>query len=76
MSEELETHLIERVDFISIHRMNLTAGWKVSGINKKLRSTGKSRSGLDMHTVFTVYKDEARKLSRADFAKCAFLPDL
>ena len=34
------------------------------GINKKLRSTGKSRSELDMHTVFAAYEDETRKLSR------------
>ena len=43
--------------------------WLESGINKKLRSTGKSRSELDIHTVFTVYKDEARKLSRRRLRK-------
>ena len=35
-----------------------------SGINKKLRSAGKSRSELDMHTVFAAYKDETRQLPR------------
>jgi hypothetical protein len=34
------------------------------GINKKLRSTGKSRVELDMDTVFAAYEDETRKLSR------------
>lgn len=34
------------------------------GINKKLRSAGKSRSQLDMHAVFAAYEDETRKLSR------------
>jgi hypothetical protein len=34
------------------------------GINKKLRSAGKSRSELDMFTVFAAYEDEARKLPR------------
>ena len=34
------------------------------GINKKLRSAGKSRSELDMSTVFATYEDETRKLSR------------
>jgi superfamily II DNA/RNA helicase len=34
------------------------------GLNKKLRSAGKSRSELDMHTVFAAYEDETRKLSR------------
>jgi hypothetical protein len=38
--------------------------WLESGINKKLRSTGKSRSELDKHTVFAAYKDETRKLPR------------
>ena len=35
-----------------------------SGINKKLRSAGKSRLELDMDTVFAAYKDETRKLPR------------
>lgn len=34
------------------------------GINKKLRSAGKSRSELDMHTIFAAYHDETRKLPR------------
>lgn len=38
--------------------------WLESGINKKLRSTGKSRLELDMDAVFTAYKDETRKLPR------------
>ena len=38
--------------------------WLERGINKKLRSTGKSRSELDMRTVFAAYEDETRKLSR------------
>ena len=38
-----------------------------SGINKNLRSTGKSRLELDMETVFTAYKDETRKLPRRRF---------
>jgi hypothetical protein len=38
--------------------------WLEKGINKKLRSVGKSRSELDMHTVFTAYKDETRQLPR------------
>ncbi|ABB74131.1 hypothetical protein SAMN05216403_1366 [Nitrosospira multiformis ATCC 25196] len=38
--------------------------WLESGINKKLRSAGKSRSELDMDTVFAAYKDETRKLLR------------
>ena len=38
--------------------------WLESGINKKLRSAGKSRSELDMHAVFAAYKDETRTLPR------------
>jgi hypothetical protein len=38
--------------------------WLESSINKKLRSDGKSRSELDMHTIFAAYKDETRKLPR------------
>ena len=38
--------------------------WLESGINKKLRSEGKSRLELDMDTVFAAYKDETRKLPR------------
>ena len=38
--------------------------WLESGVNKKLRSEGKSRSELGMDTVFAAYKDEARKLPR------------
>jgi hypothetical protein len=38
--------------------------WLEKGINKKLRSVGKSRSELDMHTVFAAYKDETRQLPR------------
>jgi hypothetical protein len=38
--------------------------WLESGINKKLRSTGKSRLELDRDTVFTAYKDETRTLPR------------
>jgi hypothetical protein len=34
------------------------------GINKKLRSAGKSKSALDMRTVFAAYKDETRTLPR------------
>ena len=34
------------------------------GLNKKLRSAGKSRSQLDMYAVFAAYEDETRKLSR------------
>jgi hypothetical protein len=34
------------------------------GIKKKLRSAGKSRSELDMSTVFVAYEDETRKLPR------------
>ena len=41
--------------------------WLESGINKKLRAVGKSRSELDMHTVFAAYKDETRKLPRRRF---------
>jgi hypothetical protein len=33
-------------------------------INKKLRSAGKSKSALDMRTVFAAYKDETRTLPR------------
>ena len=50
--------------------------WLERGINKKLRSAGKSRSELDMSTVFAAYEDETRKLLAADFAKCALPPDL
>jgi hypothetical protein len=35
-----------------------------SGINKKLRSAGKSRLKLDMSTVFAAYEDETRQLLR------------
>jgi hypothetical protein len=35
-----------------------------SSISKKLRSTGKPLSELDMQTVFTAYEDETRKLPR------------
>jgi hypothetical protein len=38
--------------------------WLEKGINKKLRSAGKSRSELDMHTIFAAYHDETRKLPR------------
>jgi hypothetical protein len=38
-------------------------------INKKLRSAGKAGSELDMHTVFSAYKDEARNLPRRRPAK-------
>ena len=38
--------------------------WLERGINKKLRSTGKSRSELSMSTVFAAYEDETRKLPR------------
>jgi hypothetical protein len=38
--------------------------WLESSVNKKLRSVGKSRSELDMNTVFAAYKDETRKLPR------------
>ncbi|HEU4854460.1 MAG TPA: hypothetical protein VFS89_04130 [Nitrosospira sp.] len=38
--------------------------WLESGINKKLRYAGKARRELDRGTVFTVYKDETRKLPR------------
>lgn len=34
------------------------------GINKKLRTGGKSRWELDMGTVFAAYEDETRKLPR------------
>jgi hypothetical protein len=34
------------------------------GMNKKLRSAGKSKSALDMRTVFAAYKDETRTLPR------------
>ena len=36
--------------------------WLERGINKKLRSAGKSRLELDVSTVFAAYEDEARKL--------------
>jgi hypothetical protein len=35
-----------------------------SSISKTLRSNGKLMSELDMQTVFSAYKDEARKLPR------------
>ena len=38
--------------------------WLEKGINKKLRSAGKSRSELDMHTIFAAYHDETRRLPR------------
>ncbi|WP_143104299.1 hypothetical protein [Nitrosospira multiformis] len=38
--------------------------WLESGIHKKLRSVGKSRSELDMDTVFAAYKDEICRLPR------------
>ncbi|SEA26465.1 hypothetical protein [Nitrosospira multiformis] len=38
--------------------------WLERGINKKLRSAGKSRSELDMSTIFAAYEDESRKLPR------------
>ena len=38
--------------------------WLESGINKNLRSVGKPRSELDMHTVFAAYRDETRQLPR------------
>ena len=38
--------------------------WLERGINKKLRSAGKSRSELDISTVFAAYEDETRKLPR------------
>jgi hypothetical protein len=41
--------------------------WLERGINKKLRSAGKSRPELDMHTVFAAYEEETRKLSRRRF---------
>lgn len=41
--------------------------WLERGINKKLRSAGKSRSELDMHAVFAAYHDETRKLPRRRF---------
>lgn len=34
------------------------------GINRKLRSAGKSRSELGMHAIFAAYEGETRKLSR------------
>lgn len=34
------------------------------GINKKLRSAGKSRSEMDMSTIFAAYEDETRELFR------------
>jgi hypothetical protein len=37
--------------------------WLESAIDQKLRSARKSRSELDMPTVFAAYKDEARKQS-------------
>jgi hypothetical protein len=38
--------------------------WLERGINKKLRSAGKSRSELDVHAIFVAYEGETRKLSR------------
>ncbi|BCT69036.1 hypothetical protein [Nitrosospira sp. NRS527] len=38
--------------------------WLERGINKELRSTGKSRSELDVHAIFAAYEGETRKLSR------------
>jgi hypothetical protein len=38
--------------------------WLERGINKKLRSAGKSRSELNVHAIFAAYEGETRKLSR------------
>ena len=44
------------------------------GINKKLRSAGKSRSELDMSTVFVAYEDETRKLPRRRLREMRIAP--
>jgi hypothetical protein len=41
--------------------------WLERGINKKLRSAGKSRSELEVHAIFAAYEDETRRLSRRRF---------
>ena len=50
--------------------------WLERGINKKLRSAGKSRRGLDMSTVFAAYEDETRKLPRRRLREMRITPDL
>jgi hypothetical protein len=48
--------------------------WLERGINNRLRSVGKCRSELDMHTVFAAYKDETRKLPRRRLRQMRITP--
>jgi hypothetical protein len=50
--------------------------WLERGINKKLRSAGKSRSELDVHAIFAAYEGETRRLSCRRMSEIALPPDL